>query len=332
MYLASSARRPLKRDNTPYNDFRLALHYSARPDESGPVPVVAQTVGHTLNVTLPGLPLDRSRAAAAGWRDPLTFTHGGRPSWYVGGLLSRNVGHVVDSPAGASAHRDSYGPLTPLHALLDWIPSYYYRGPARPYWCSRAGGCFRGLGAFAPAPGNIQSVLQNASASSGVPYSILQALAYQESSYRPDAVSPAGAQGLLQLMPATGASLGVSDPFNPQQNATAGANYLMSLYRQYGNWSDALIAYNEGPGALAAKGAYPASQQYAAQILANAGVPDSSFPGSAAAAAGSGASTDGVPTYDASSFTDLLPNVDFSDPLVLAGLAVLAGAALYLAS
>lgn len=132
-----------------------------------------------------------------------------------------------------------------------------------------------GLGAYSPPPSDINSVLQNASQSSGVPLNILQSVAYSESRYNPNAVSPAGAQGLLQLMPATGKSLGVSDPFNPQQNADAGAKYLAQLYGQYGDWNTALIAYNQGPGALANNGPYSSSQQYAATILQNAGVPDS---------------------------------------------------------
>lgn len=133
-----------------------------------------------------------------------------------------------------------------------------------------------GFGSFAPPPAPIASVLQNASASSGVPVPILQALAYQESSYNPAAVSPKGAQGLLQLMPATGRSLGVSNPFDPQQNADAGAKYLAGLYQQYGDWGQALIAYNEGPGNLAKSGVFRSSQSYADTILANAGPLDSS--------------------------------------------------------
>lgn len=131
-----------------------------------------------------------------------------------------------------------------------------------------------GMGAYSPPPPDIQAVLQNAAASSGVPLNILQSVAYSESRYKPTAVSPAGAQGLLQLMPATGASLGVTNPFDPQQNANAGASYLASLYRQYGNWNDALIAYNEGPGNFAKSGAFASSQQYADTILLNAGLSD----------------------------------------------------------
>lgn len=133
-----------------------------------------------------------------------------------------------------------------------------------------------GFGAYSPPPANIAPILQTASASSGVPVNILDALAFQESSYNPNAVSSAGAQGLLQLMPATGKSLGVTNPLDPQQNANAGAQYLQSLYQQYGNWNDALVAYNEGPGNFASQGAFPSSSAYAASILSNAGVSDPS--------------------------------------------------------
>ena len=129
-----------------------------------------------------------------------------------------------------------------------------------------------GLGALATPPANVQAALSAASASSGVPFSLLQALAFQESSYNPLAVSSAGAQGLLQLMPATGASLGVTNPFDVQQNANAGAKYLAQLYAQYGDWNTALVAYNEGPGNLASQGPFASSQSYADAILANAGL------------------------------------------------------------
>ena len=119
---------------------------------------------------------------------------------------------------------------------------------------------------------SVQSALSAASVKYGVPSSLLNAVAQAESGYNPNAVSPAGAQGLLQLMPTTGASLGVTNPFDPSQNANAGAQYLSQLYGQYGDWNTALIAYNEGPGNLASKGIFPSSQSYADSILANAGL------------------------------------------------------------
>ena len=134
-----------------------------------------------------------------------------------------------------------------------------------------------GLGSTPSA--SVQAALSAASVKYGVPSSLLNAVAQAESGFNPNAVSPAGAQGLLQLMPATGASLGVTNPFDPAQNANAGAQYLSQLYAQYGDWNTALIAYNEGPGNLANKGIFSSSQSYADSILANAGL-DSTDSGS----------------------------------------------------
>ena len=128
----------------------------------------------------------------------------------------------------------------------------------------------RGLGS-APSPA-VSAALSSASSSYGVPLSLLTSVAKAESSFNPAAVSPAGAQGLMQIMPATGSSLGVTNPFDPPQSADAGARYLSQLYAQYGDWGTALIAYNEGPGNLASKGVFPASQSYADGILADSGI------------------------------------------------------------
>ena len=138
----------------------------------------------------------------------------------------------------------------------------------------------RGLGAAPSA--SVTAALQSASAQTGVPLSLLEALAAQESSNNPAAVSSAGAQGLLQLMPATAASVGVTDSFDVNQNALGGAQYLESLYKQYGDWNTALIAYNEGPGNLASQGPFSSSQSYASSILSAAGLPSESSDTSAA--------------------------------------------------
>jgi hypothetical protein len=124
-----------------------------------------------------------------------------------------------------------------------------------------------GLGAV-PSPA-IQQALQSASASTGVPYPLLAAVANRESGFNPQAVGSSGEQGLMQIMPATGQQLGLTNPFDPTANATAGAKYLSQLYGQYGDWNTALIAYNEGPGKLASGVIVPASQTYANAILAD---------------------------------------------------------------
>jgi soluble lytic murein transglycosylase-like protein len=72
-----------------------------------------------------------------------------------------------------------------------------------------------------------------------------------ESAFRKDAVSPKGAQGLMQLMPGTARELGVKDAFDPAQNLDAGARYLNALLEQFhGDVKLAIAAYNAGPGAV----------------------------------------------------------------------------------
>lgn len=129
---------------------------------------------------------------------------------------------------------------------------------------------FRGLGDST----SLAQQIQASAPAYGVPPSLALALAQKESSLNPNAVSSAGAQGLFQLMPATGASLGVTNPFDASQSIQGGLSYLKSLYDQYGNWNDALIAYNEGPGRFDSGTIYRASQSYADSILAASGVSD----------------------------------------------------------
>jgi len=93
-----------------------------------------------------------------------------------------------------------------------------------------------------------------------------------ESGFRPEAVSPKGAQGLMQLMPRTAASLGVEDAFDPGQNVDAGVRHLESLVRLYkGDLRRALAAYNAGQGAVARHGGVPPyreTREYVRRVLA----------------------------------------------------------------
>ncbi|HFQ7450157.1 TPA: lytic transglycosylase domain-containing protein [Acinetobacter baumannii] len=109
-----------------------------------------------------------------------------------------------------------------------------------------------GGGAPSGAPANIQQIISKVSKEQGVPENILYAVMRQESSYNPRAVSPVGAQGLMQLMPATAAELGLKgeDVWDPYKNVTAGAKYLKQMYTKFGSLAKGLAAYNAGPGRL----------------------------------------------------------------------------------
>ncbi len=78
-----------------------------------------------------------------------------------------------------------------------------------------------------------------------------------ESNFNPAAVSPAGAQGLMQLMPGTAAGLGVSNPFDPDQNVAGGVRYISDQLRRFRDLRMALAAYNAGPGAVMEFGGVP---------------------------------------------------------------------------
>ena len=92
----------------------------------------------------------------------------------------------------------------------------------------------------------------------GLAPALVLAVASVESGFQPKAVSPKGAQGLMQLMPATAASLGVSDAFDPETNLEGGSRYLAELIALYGgDLTKALAAYNAGPGAVKRHGGVP---------------------------------------------------------------------------
>jgi soluble lytic murein transglycosylase-like protein len=82
--------------------------------------------------------------------------------------------------------------------------------------------------------------------------SLIKAIIHAESSFKPESISSAGAQGLMQLMPATQKTYSVTDPFNPEQNIKAGSAYLKHLLKKYdNNIRLSLAAYNAGETAVA---------------------------------------------------------------------------------
>lgn len=103
--------------------------------------------------------------------------------------------------------------------------------------------------------GDVASIMQllgQAAARYGLDPQLVINVARRESGLNPNAVSSAGAKGIMQLMDATAAALGVSNPFDVVQNINAGARYLAQLLNQFGgDLAKALAAYNWGPGAVA---------------------------------------------------------------------------------
>lgn len=91
----------------------------------------------------------------------------------------------------------------------------------------------------------------------GVPAELLKAVAVAESRMNPGAVSPAGAKGLMQLMPATAKSLGVTNVLDAQQSITGGAAYLAKQVSRFGSYELALAAYNAGPQNVTKYGGVP---------------------------------------------------------------------------
>jgi hypothetical protein len=123
--------------------------------------------------------------------------------------------------------------------------------------------------------GSLDGIFSEASAKYHVPVNLLKAVAKAESGFRADAVSSCGAQGIMQLMPSTAASLGVKNSFDPEQNIMGGAKYLGELLDSFGGDPRlAVAAYNAGSGSVRKYGGVPPyaeTQNYVKKVLAYAG-------------------------------------------------------------
>lgn len=121
--------------------------------------------------------------------------------------------------------------------------------------------------------GDISNIVKSTCQKYGVDDKLVMALINQESGFNQNAISKAGAQGLMQLMPATAKSLGVTNALDPVQNIEGGVKYLQGLLNQFhGNKILALAAYNAGPNAVKKYNGIPPykeTQNYVKNILKN---------------------------------------------------------------
>jgi soluble lytic murein transglycosylase-like protein len=137
-------------------------------------------------------------------------------------------------------------------AVPRWWPE------AMPYAMSRAW--------EANAPAWVRPIIYRAANATGVPAALLAALVRTESAWQPKVVSSAGAIGLAQLMPATAQQLGVTDPFDPEQNVMGGARYLREQLERFGSVKLALAAYNAGPHRVVQYGGIPPFKETQAYV------------------------------------------------------------------
>ena len=149
-------------------------------------------------------------------------------------------------------------------------------------------------GATSGGDGPYKAEIDAAAAKYGIDPALLRGLIRQESNFNPSAGSPAGAQGLCQLMPGTAAALGCTNPLDPAQSIDAGAKYLRQQLDAFGgDVSKALAAYNAGPGAVQRYGGVPPyaeTQNYVRQVQAYADQYRSQSQSQPAAAIGTGGS------------------------------------------
>ena len=184
---------------------------------------------------------------------------GGTPHASFGAeLASASAVSGSAAPAMATASASSLPPAPPLAAA--GTPGVGTTAPGAPI-----------PGGTLPPSTPFAAQIEAAAARHGIDPTLLAGLIKAESNFDPSAGSPAGAQGLTQLMPETARGLGVTDPFDPEQSIEGGARYLSEQLRAFdGNAELALAAYNAGPGAVEQHGGvppFPETQAYVTRVL-----------------------------------------------------------------
>lgn len=185
-----------------------------------------------------------------------------RPGWIVMIVL------LLGMPLAAGAQVYTYVDESGITVYTDRKPEARYK--YRNLGCY--GTCRRGVN-WESTPlknGEFALEVQAASEIFGIEASLIRAIMHAESWFEPDAVSHAGAQGLMQLMPATQSRFGVTDVFDPLENITAGAAYLAWLLEEFDNdLTRAIAGYNAGENAVRRHGGippYPETREYVRRV------------------------------------------------------------------
>ena len=116
----------------------------------------------------------------------------------------------------------------------------------------------------------VMEAVRASSLRNGMDHRLVQAVIQVESNFQPNAVSPAGAQGIMQIMPENFGLLNLKDPYDPGQNIMAGTRYFRGLLDQFGELELALAAYNSGPGLVEKLGSIPRipeTEEYVRKVL-----------------------------------------------------------------
>ncbi len=184
---------------------------------------------------------------------------------YVGG------GKMIDAPhTGTDVQVQTVSTAGPVVAIRRVLPQ---TGAGTFTTASVAASSTPASTAPVAVPSSMASLFSEAGTKYGVSPTLLAAVARQESGFTPDAVSPAGAEGMMQLMPETASELRVT-PFTPAQAVDGAARLLSGYIHQYGSIPMALAAYSAGPSAVAEHDGvppYPQTQQYVAAIMKTIG-------------------------------------------------------------